>query len=160
MRTMFAMVALCVPFCCSAGRPVFHELSLEDLVRSASVVAVVSKAQPFEKTTKDKLGCDRVQWHLTVVDILKTHRQGYPEVRSNLEVLSNVTSVRDCTLRDGWKTTGASFAASRYKPSDPTAITTQQFIIFIAMKDGVLELLSDNAFESINRKTDVESLLR
>jgi hypothetical protein len=160
MRTIFAVVVLCVPFCCSAGRPVFRDLSLADLVRSADVVAVVSRAQPFEKTTKDKLGCDRVQWHLTVIGILKTQRQDYPEARSHLEVLSNVTSVQDCTLREGWKTTGASFAASRYRPSDPTAITTKQFIVFLVVKNGVLELLADNAFESINRKSDVESLLR
>jgi hypothetical protein len=135
-------------------------LSLEDLVRSADVVAVVSKAQPFEKTTKDKMGCDREEWHLTVVGVLKTQRQGYPEVRSHLTVLSNVTSVQDCTLRERWKTTGESFRASRYRPSDPMATTTKHFIVFLVLKNGVLELRADNAFESINRKSDVEFLLR
>jgi hypothetical protein len=160
MRTILAVIALSAPLSCLAGRPVFHDLSLAGLARSADVVAVAAKAQPFEEVTKDKLGCDRVRWHLTVKSILKTPRQGYPEAESTLKVLSNVTSVQDCTLREGWKTTGASFSASRYKPSEPAAITHKQFIVFLTMKNGVLELAADNAFESINRRNEVESLLR
>ncbi len=159
MRKILAVVALSLPLCCIAGRPVFNDLSLDLLARSADIVAVVSKSQPFEETTKDKFGCDWVRWHLTVKDVLKKQRPDYPEAGSPLVVLANTTSVQDCTLREGWRTAGASFSASRYSPSDPTAITKQQFIVFLVMKNGVLELVSDNAFEAINRKGDVESLL-
>lgn len=160
MRSILAAVALGIPISCIAGRPVFHDMSLDDLARSADIVAVVSKTGPFEETTKDKLGCDRVRWHLIVNGMLKKQRSDYPEVGSTLVVLTNVASVRDCTLRKGWNTTGASFSASRYQPSDPAAIAKKQFIVFLVMKDGVLELVSVNAFESINRKEDIESLVR
>ncbi|MDB6062147.1 MAG: hypothetical protein JWM78_2250 [Verrucomicrobiaceae bacterium] len=160
MKTIFAVIALSASFCCNAGRPVFHELSLADLVGAADVVAIVSKAQPFVETVQDQLGCDRVQWHLTVERTLKKQRQGYPEPKSTMNVLSNVTGVRDCTFRDGRQTSGASFSASVYKPLDPAATTNQQFIVFLVVRNGVLELLTDTAFESINRKPEVESLLR
>lgn len=159
MRKSLVAFALSVSCCCFAGRPAFTDLSLEYLARSADIVVVVSKSGPFEETSKDKLGCAHVQWHLTVKNVLKSQRPDYPEVGSTLSVLVNMTGVTDCTLREGWKTSGASFPAFRYHPSDPTAITQSQFIVFLVVKDGALELVSDNAFEAINRKSDVECLL-
>lgn len=159
MRTIFALLALSVSLCCSAGRPVYHVLSLADVVRTADVVAIVSTDQPAEKIIKDNLGCDLVQWHLIIESTLKSVHQGSPPAKSDVYILSNITSVLDCTLRTGWKTSGASFVATQYIPSDPTANTKKQFIVFLVVKNGVLELLTDNAFESINKKSDIESLL-
>lgn len=152
-----AALALCFPILAIAGRPVFHDLSLTELAEASDVIAVVTQSRPFESIIKAEHGCDSIQWRMPVVEVLKTD---YKELSPIIEARSNVTSVRDCTYRQGGKTTGASFAAERYSTSDPNAAKQGQFIVFLRRAPHGFELTTDWAVETLQRKADVVKVLK
>ncbi len=158
LKRILAAVVLCVPLLCVAGRPVFHELSLPELAQSSGLIAIVAKA-PAEVAIKGAYGCESLEWRLSVVSILKASPGIPAKPGSKIDVRLNATSYEDCVLRKGGGTKGASFPASRYKPSDPDAPRQRRFIVFLQPGDAGFRLAADLAFESIGKRSDVESLV-
>ena len=158
MKSLLVAILLTVlSFHCFAGRPVFHDISLAELTQDSQVIAVVAKATPFKKDTKGKYECDRENWQLNVKELLKGDPAINAGIGSRLDVLSNVTSLKDCIFRKGGKTTGVSFSTTRYQSSDPKVILmSDEFIVFLVVKNGLFELVADNAVETILRKSELE----
>jgi hypothetical protein len=152
-----AALALSFPIFATAGRPVFHDLSLAELTEASDVIAVVAQSRPFESTLKAAHGCESIQWRMSVVEVLKTD---YKKLNPIIEARSNVTSVRDCVYREGWKTTGVSFAAERYATSDPNAVKQNRFIVFLRRAPHGFELTTDWAVETLQRKADLAKVLK
>ena len=166
-----------LPLYCSAGRPVYKEISLVELTQAAQIVAIVTKATPFEITARGKYDCDQLSWRLKVKEILKSLPEviGVPQnpdtiapqdlknlakPGATIEVNYNVTSLKDCIFREGWKTTGASFLAIRYLPSDPQTVAKHnEIIVFLVVRDGRFQLVADAAFETIGKRKELESIL-
>jgi hypothetical protein len=154
-----AVAALTVTPSALAGRPVYTTYTLEQLTQAADVIAVVSQLPLHERTARDALGCQRVLWRLQVHGVLK--QRPAPAGRhalapaSEVEALVNPTSVRDCTLRGGGQTSGASFKAQRYTPSYEPLGASHKFLVFLSVQDETLQLAADQGWESVQRTQDV-----
>jgi hypothetical protein len=61
-----AALALSFPILATAGRPVFHDLSLAKLAEASDVIVVVTQSRPFEAILKDAHGCESIQWRMSV----------------------------------------------------------------------------------------------
>lgn len=151
------------PLSSLAGRPVYTTYTLEQLVREAHVIAVVSLPAQHERTVRDAQGCLQVMWRLRVDEVLKTHRlpaDGSAVASGHeVEVLVNPTSLRDCTLRTQFSS-GASFRALRYAPAGATAGTHgapagRPFLVFLAANGGALAFAADQAWEALEHRPEV-----
>jgi len=157
LKQIVAVISLGVPVLCLAGRPVFQEISLPQLTQASKLIAVVAKASA--ETVKGAYGCESLEWRVSVVAIIKTSPEVDATLGNTISVRQNVTSYRDCVLREGWKTTGASFAATRYQPTVPDAPKEERFIVFLEPSDRGFQLTVDSGFESIAKRSEVESFL-
>ncbi len=153
-----AAIALGMPMLCFAGRPVFHDLTLAELVRTSNIIAVVTQVEP-ESIKKGEHGCASAEWHLSVVAMIKTSPEAGVKAGDTLDVRRNVTSYQDCVIR-GWNATGASFPASRYEPSDSDAPQQKHFIVFLKESNRQFALTADLGFESHTLRPKIERLLR
>lgn len=140
-----------------AGRPVYHDLSLAQLTQDSHLIAEVSKVE--ESTVDVHYGCKSQRWRLSVVEVLKPDPMTGAASRSTLEVHSSPTSIADCLLRSTVSSSGASFSANRYAPSDKAAFKQERFIVFLRRGHHGLELTSDSAFESLKKKPEIQRLI-
>jgi len=157
LKRIAAIIAVGVPVLCDAGRPVFQDVSLSQLTQASKLIAVVTKTSAG--TVKGAYGCESLEWHLFVVAIIKTSPGADAQPGNTIGVRQNVTSYRDCVYREGWNTTGASFVATRYRPSVLDASHEDRFIIFLEPSDSGFQLTADSGFESMVKRSEVESLL-
>lgn len=146
---------------CLAGRPVFRDLPLFDLAHSSDAIAIVTKASPFAVSVKDKFSCERHELVFSVDKVIKADLSVSLRAGDEIHVLQNVTGVTDCIFREGWKTSGVSFSAERYQPSNPSALAEQEkLIVFLVLRNGKFELRTENAFEELKQQKNIEALFR
>jgi hypothetical protein len=143
------------PLNCLAGRPVFHEFSFGELTQQADVVAIVTKAKPFNISDRSS-GCEKLSWRFKVKTVLK---QGQQPIKGKiLQIQHNSTAFRDCTFRLS-NPSGASFGVYRYQPSQPiqSIINSPESIIFLTEYNGKLELVADQALEAIGKRQELQT---
>lgn len=145
-----------------AGRPVFHEPTLAEIVASASHVVVVALNQKIEP---QKNSCEPQKIKLKVIEILKPQdlNQKKPlPIDSVIQVINNQTSLRDCAIRKANPGgSGASFPAERYRGFPLwTAKSNDQFIVFLKQHgDSGPSLVMDGAMESLDNRPDILKLI-
>jgi hypothetical protein len=157
-KWIVAATVFCAPVLCLGGRPVFEDLSLAELTKASKLIAVVTRATA-ETSAKGAYGCESLEWRLSVVAILKSSQRADVAPSQTIIVRKNVNSYRDCVLREGSTTKGASFSARRYQPSDMDAPEQERFIVFLDSGDPGFELTADLAYESSARRLEIEKLL-
>lgn len=154
-----AFLCIAMPSLCYAGRPVIGALSISNLVDRSSVIAAVTMAEPAG-TSADKHDCQVITWHLTVTSVLKNSAATHIAPGGSIDVLANVIAVTDCTIRSlPGMSSGASFAAERYKPSITAPPKRGRFLVFLVPGDTGYRLAASSAFEAISKKTKVVTLI-
>jgi hypothetical protein len=140
-----------------AGRPVFQSLSLKELVDKSDVVAIVTKAKPFN-ISEDLSGCKKLIWQVKVKTVLKS---GLQNIQGNvLRIHHNISQFKDCSFRQV-NTSGASFPAIVYQSSNPETIAnSSEFIVFLKARDRQFELVGDRTFESIDQRQELKQILQ
>jgi len=151
-------IGLGAPALCLAGRPVFQELSLSELTQASKLIAVVTSATT-ETISKGPYGCESIESRMSIVAIIKISPGVSAKPGQVIDVRQNVSSYQDCVFREGWKTSGASFEARRYKPSVLDALKQERFIVFLEPSDHGFQFTAHLGYESIARKQEIESLL-
>jgi hypothetical protein len=137
-----------------------EDVSLSDLVRASSVIAVVAMAAPVS-TLSDKHGCGVAIWPLTVVSVLKTDTKAKIAAGNDINVGTNEIALTDCRIRSlPGMLSGASFLAKRYEPSITAPPNHGQFLVFLKPSDTGYYLVVSSAFESILKKPKVVNLVR
>jgi hypothetical protein len=153
-----AVIGLAVPILCFAGRPVIHDLALSDLTRASDIIAVVTREG--SEVALGRYGCESQVWRLSIVTLIKSSAQTEAKPGDIFDVRRNVTFYADCVFREGWKTTGVSFSASRYKPSVPDAPEQERFIVFLQPGEGGYQLTTDLGFDSVAKLQEVAQIVR
>ena len=161
-------------FVVHAGRPVFHDMSLEELIGQSNAIVVVRKSDPFEvKGKKISEDCQELKWRFKIVEILyqgsrspsggpplKNEESKTLKVGEEIEVLHNALEIQDC-LNRLQNESGYSFSANRYKSSDPTAINREkELILFVIVHKDSTELTVEQAYEPISSKDKILRLLK
>ena len=157
MKLVFAVVWLSVPALCAAGRPVFGSISLPQLVHRAKLIVLATKAHA--ETAETLNGCTSLEWHVTVVKVIKTSPGMVIKPGNTIRVRHNVIAYEDCSLRRVVGPSGASFAADRYQPSIPDLPETGRVIVFLEPSDQGFQLVAAASFESADMRAEVEGLL-
>lgn len=157
---ILANILMVLPSIALAGRPVFHDFSLAEMAQKSDLILVVTKARPFDISDKSS-GCEKNSWRIKVKKSLK---QDSRQIEGKtLQVQHSVTSFHDCTYRrEDLTSSGVSFSADRYQPSKSTKaiIDSSEFIIFLAERQGKLELFADNSFEAIGKRQELQQILK
>jgi hypothetical protein len=175
---LFPLVSL-VGLLCIAGRPVFHNLTLPELIDRSHVIVIAKKLPPVKASNRSTLdNCAAAISSFRVEKILHRYHnsvQGHQEsslkksidsvqLKSKIDVVTNGTFVQDCLNRKINKS-GASFPADTYLPSKPNALSqNKSVVLFLAIKldpeqkikSGHLKMSADNAFESIDRQPEIQ----
>lgn len=150
------------------GRPVYHALSLQELIARSDLIAVVRKGDPFEVK---KAECE-YRLNVEIIEVLFS-KQGLPQLhpRDTLAVFpANYQSVRaDCLNRKAGGS-GFSYAAVRYGDWDPGFLSSDSgntFIIFLQkVGSGFLglfpsyEVAAAGAFERMDKRKKILELLK
>lgn len=186
-------ITLCVFFLpllssnCLAGRPVFYDFKMEDLVARSHVIAEVKREQPnaVQKTFdwfKWLKGCSAEYWSLKLSKVLllqwklrlspgvKMYPMEEEPVEENslstqfgrgktVNVIVNEVSLTDCIFRKK-NPSGASFPAERYIPSNSDIPEDKTFLIFLQIKRGEPHLTVTNAFEDLTKEGEVMGILK
>ena len=146
-----------------AGRPVFHEPSLAEIVAKSTHVAVVALNQKVEQ---QKNSCEPQIIKLKVIEILKpqdpNQKKSFP-INSVIQVINNQTSLRDCAIRKGHpNSSGASFPAERYRGFQLWAAKPKHpFIVFLNQDiNAIPTLVMDNAMESLDKRSEILKLIQ
>ena len=146
------MLALALPLACSAGRPVFEDLTLPALAARADGVIVATLVNSGE-ATNDEPGYPRRHWPLRVARMLKAPVAASRPAR--LQVLINVTAARDYRLR-ARRSTGAAFDAARYSPAAPPPRAGETRVVFAIASEGGLSLAAEQSLDSVRRIDEIE----
>jgi hypothetical protein len=145
-----------------AGRPVFHEPTLQEIVAGSAYVAVVALSQKIEP---QKNSCEPQIIKLKVLEILKpkdTKQQKSLLINNVIEVINNQTSLRDCSYRKAHPGgSGVSFPAQRYRGFELwSAKPKDQFIVFLNHNEGTSPTLAmDGAMESLEKRAAIQKLI-
>lgn len=164
MRGMTATIALMLglPVLCFAGRPVFHTLSMQDLAAASDAIVLVEKATPFAGDVKGAYGCTRNLWRVRIERVIKTSSAfaALAPTKQTLVVFRNPTGFAGCVYSEGGKTSGVSYSATRYQPTQPVEVADQDaFIVFLAVRQGVIELTTENAVESAAAAASIRKMI-
>tara|TARA_B100000315_G_C14512531_1_gene557657 strand:+ start:773 stop:1300 length:528 start_codon:yes stop_codon:yes gene_type:complete len=112
----------------TGGRPVFHEITLEQLIQQSDAILIVSGKEPFQTKSEcfisDYFLIEEV---LFSTDKLKLLQPGKELIVNNRGLASHF----DCEARKN-NPSGVSFAANRYYQLSPTTLNSlEKPIIFI-----------------------------
>ncbi len=152
---------LAIATCLNCQSPCFAgasevDISLKELAEDADIVAIVTRAKPFE-IVDSRSGCDKMMWQLKVKTVLK---QGSQNLHGTVvKVHHNVLGFDDCTARQAGKS--VYWRVIVYQPSNPATIKKdREFIIFLKSYGIEFELYAINAFESISKRQILTKILR
>jgi len=151
------------------------------LIARSHVIAVVQRRNPgvlsmlTQRANKFFKGCFQESWRLDIQDVVMLQwklldGQGDSVNQAELDrtfspgktvtAFVNATWYKDCRLRLE-NSSGASFAATRYLPSNlEAAAIGNSFLAFFQLKNKELQLTADHAFEHISQRQNIESALR
>lgn len=144
------ILGLLVPtFFCAlsfAGRPVYHDLDLKDLLGRSGWVLSVKNLR--SKKVKLKCGWDSELYVVEVVKVLRSSQERQFKPTQTIEFAPSPTAIADCEHRQK-HSSGVSFAAVRYKSSlDFSKLRkSESFVVFLTVANGQLSLVADGAFE-------------
>lgn len=158
-----------------AGRPVYTELSIEELTHQAAYIVVGSLEQ---KLIPQKNGCDPHYAKVKIVSILKASVGPYPPAAGSappnpaavknavvpgqvMEVLLNQTGLQDCAYRKE-NASGYSFSATRFSSDLHFGLLEpkKSYIIFLAKPGSTWTLAVDNSILSLAMKSKVLEVLK
>lgn len=141
-------------------RPVYHLLTLEELVKKSDVIVVVERAQPPEATIqKEDDGCMSNRRPVTVQEVLKAPDGGVHRDDA-LNVIVNEYALLSCGY--AMKNRSVSYAALRYNGADPAddASPSRRFVLFLQNTPRGPELAAEHASESEARVADIVKLIK
>ncbi|MBI3729026.1 MAG: hypothetical protein HY254_11940 [Burkholderiales bacterium] len=166
-------LVLLTPTLAFAGRPVFNDLSLPELVSRSQAVLVVDRPATFApQNSANANACNVISWPLIARELLYSgtdaSRLDSPDITSKLPdspvkngdklvVTINPVSLVDCGFRSRPNLrNGVSFAAERYASSlNIENEPPKTFIVFLRWIDGRWSLTAASAIEDISKLKDV-----
>ncbi|MES2039811.1 MAG: hypothetical protein V4495_18495 [Pseudomonadota bacterium] len=176
-RLVLLTVVLLTPMHAFAGRPVFHDLSLPELIAKSQAVLVVDKPSTFSpQMSANARACNVISWPLIARELLfsgnDASRLDSPGMSSTLPVSPvktgdmlavtiNPVSLVDCGYRSRPNlSNGVSFSAERYASSlDMANEPPKTFIVFLRRVDGRWSFTAESAFEDISKLKDVRKII-
>jgi hypothetical protein len=155
-----------------AGRPVFHELTLEQLIASSELVVIAEPTPPIAVSHTMRT-CKPLLQTFTVTEVLlaapeSTRKESEagpkspsspPSAGKTISVALNPTELTTCrneeVLQNG---TGASFYAEKYRLERPTVLQAETgVLLFLRIRDGQLLLGAEGAIESLAQTPSVRA---
>lgn len=140
-----------------AGRPVYSEVSLPQLVALSDAVVVARRPAAFRPTTITLAdGCRSVVWPLTIEEVLHRSAQasaagGPLRPGGRAEILIAPTGLVDCANRRV-HASGVSFPAILHRSSlDPLSRSPEQLVLFLRRDRGRWQLTGDGTYDSVSR---------
>lgn len=154
------------------GRPVFRVFTLDELVRGSHAIVVARFEDPrarveegtgetFHRVFVEEILDENPLIQRSMMssrDLQETRIEGLA-VGSALEILSNVTRLRDMSLRRASPSgSGASFPARRYR-TDQDVLSHDALIFFISRGERHVEETADLSVETLSRRAEVEAAI-
>lgn len=166
LRLLLSVVLSTMPFAVFAGRPVFFDRSLSQVVEKSDAVVVAERPYDFKPTTAREKGCEVIVWPLMVREVLYSAKNWSLTALENstsspspislipgqaIDVAINPTWISDCRFRSE-NTNGVSFVADYYRSSLGTVTEPPNtLILFLTTMNGRLIVTFQNAFESVDQ---------
>jgi hypothetical protein len=159
-KTTWTIILILIGSVSFAGRPVFHDLTLEQITAKSDAVLIVEKVKPFQLSERKLAGnCVELSWPLKVKEVLKNKTKEHIEVGKSISVIVNATAIFDCSTRID-NPTGVSFAAERYVPSTPLLLDNiDMFIIFVRADKKQIHLIAQDSIEQVLRKEEILKMI-
>ncbi len=177
---IIGLISLLTVLVCSmgiAGRPVFQDYTIEQLVENSHLVAIVEKRKPFAQISIPVAGgCKEVRWPFQIKEVLnqQTALENLPPRKAidlallkklavtgkKIDVEFNEVSTKDCIFRID-NLSGYSFPSERYTPITTNLFEKKNtFIAFMVLKGKSLTLTTMNSIESSSQKNKVLEIAR
>lgn len=167
MRTLVFLVACLVSGLSVAGRPVFHYLTLSDLVARSNVIVVAEPMASFDNLRDLKTRtCGELLRPFSIVEVVgMPPAGGLPspvERGAELSVVMNPTLLTACHLEEILQNgTGASFQALAYRPQQHLVLRPgKPVLLFLRIRNEKYFIVTEGAVESVSKKQLVRSLLK
>lgn len=166
----FALLGASAP--ALASRPVYHTLTLTELIGESDMIVIARKAEPFIVTRQWSVGIGpsgepvppfpASAYRFQASEMLYAKAGHRIRADQIIEVAPSGQQVRFAEYR-GRKLFGRtmSYAARRYEPSAPEAFDRDaELILFLSSDGGRLEFTAERAWEPVAQKSAILKLLR
>ena len=140
------------------GRPVYSDLSLEELVQQSDLILVAEMGNPFPDPRDDLV------WNFTVQEVLFNRLKRGVHSGGTIKIFQagyDVLTVDRANRKGGGS--GVSYPAMRYAGGSDVS-QEKRFVIFVREKQSVLgvahlEFTAVRAYESLDEKERIQKLL-